>query len=215
MTSPAPSQVAGDASGLAALIREQAATEAAQLLNDAQAHAERARAAAAAEVESIRAAAAREGGERGQRRAATLLAVADAQGRLTLLQTREAHITDALARTRDQLANLSGIPNAAAVLASFIREALQVLPPGSMRVQIQQSQAALLDEATRRQLAAGRWALRFETAPVPGGGVVVETEDGRLYFDNSMDARIRRRGHQLRLLAVKLLWPPAGKESRP
>ena len=213
MKAPAPSTAAQDASGLAALIREQSATEIAQLLADAQARIERVRAAATAELEATRAAAAREGEERGRRRAAALLAVAEAQSRLKLLQVRESHIDEARGRAHAQLTGLSGVPNPREVVATFVREALRTLEPGPVRVRLPEAQAALLDDATRRQLGAGRWALHFETAAVPGGGVIVETDDGRRRFDNSIAARARRRAPHLRRLAAQVLWPAAESES--
>jgi vacuolar-type H+-ATPase subunit E/Vma4 len=213
VNAPAPSTAAQDASDLAALIREQSATEIAQLLADAHARAERVRAAATAELESTRAAAARAGEERGRRRAAALLAVAEAQSRLKLLQVRESHIDEARGRARTQLCALSGVPNPREVVAAFVREALRTLDPGPVRVRLPGALAALLDDATRRHLGAGRWALHFETAAVPGGGVIVETDDGHRRFDNSIAARFRRRAPNLRQLAAQLLWPPAESES--
>ena len=208
MTAQTASAPAQDAGSLAALIRQQSAAEVDQLLADAHAHAERIRASAAADVESIRAAAAHEGEQRGQRRAAALLAIAEAQSRLKLLQAREAHIDHVLARATARLTTLSGVANGREVLASLIREALAVLAPAPVRVRLVESQAALLDDTTRRQLGAGRWALRFETMPGAGSGVIVETEDGRQRFDNSIAARFRRRTQQLRQLAAAELWPP-------
>jgi vacuolar-type H+-ATPase subunit E/Vma4 len=209
------STAAHDAGSLAALIHQHSAAEIEQLLADARAHAERISASAAAEVESTRAAAAREGEQRGQRRAAALLAIAEAQSRLKLLHARETHIADVLARAARRLATLSGVADAREVLASLIREALAVLEPGPVRVRLAASLAALLDDATRRQLGAGRWALRFETEPIAGGGVIVETEDGRQRFDNSVVARFRRRTQELRQIAAVQLWPPATSESAP
>ena len=213
MKTPAPSTAAQDASGLAALIRDQSAAEIVQVLADAHARAERVRAVAAADSEAARAAAAREGEERGRRRAAALLAVAEAQSRLLLLQVRESHLDEALGRARRQLTTLSGVPNPRQVVVALIREALRTLEPGPVRVRLPESQASLLDDVTRRQLGAGRWALHFETAAVPGGGVIVETDDGRRRFDNSIEARARRRAPGLRQLAARLLWPPAESES--
>ena len=213
MNALAPSTVAQDAAGLAALIHEQSATEIAQLLADAQARAERVRATATAELEATRAAARREGEERGRRRAAALLAVAEAQSRLRLLEVRETHIDEALRRAHTQLDTLSGVPDPRQIVASFVREALRTLEPGPVRVLLPEVQAALLDDATRRQLGAGRWALHFEPAAVPGGGVIVETDDGRRRFDNSIQARCRRRAPSLRRLAAELLWPAAESES--
>ena len=213
MNATEPSPVAQDAAGLARLIQQQSAAEIEQLLADARAHAERVRVTATTEVEAIRSATAREGEQRGQRRAAALLAVAEAQSRLIILRAREAHIDDVLTRARSRLANLSGVANAGAVVAALLREALSAIPPGPVSVRLAASQAALLDDATRRILAAGRWALRFESSPVADGGVVVESEDGHLRLDNSIAARMRRRAAQLRQLAAEQLAPPADSES--
>jgi vacuolar-type H+-ATPase subunit E/Vma4 len=212
MIAAEPAPATQDTRRLVDLIREQSASEVAQLLADAQARVTRIGDAASADVKAIHAATVRDGEQRGQRRAAALLAVAEAQSRLTLLREREACIDKALALARQRLANLSTLPNAAAMVRGFIREALSALEPGPVRVQIPAEQAALLDAATRRQLGAGRWALRFETAPVPGGGVIVETEDGRRRFDNSINVRVGRRAQQLRQLAAQLLWPTTQSE---
>ncbi len=207
MKPPTPSAGASDAADLAVLIHQQSADEVAQLLRDAHSRAERLRVAAAEEVAALRAAAEREGEDRGRRRAAALLAVAEVGSQLALLQAQESHIAEALTQTRNRLANLAAMPSAAAVVTSFIRHALQAVSPGPVRVLLPDTYAPLLDEAARRKLGAGRWALHFEHTAVPGGGVIVETEDGRLRFDNSIDARLRRHTSHLRQLAASLLWP--------
>ena len=43
--------------------------------------------------------------------------------------------------------------------------------------------------------------------------MIVETDDGRRRFDNSIEARARRRAPHLRRLAAQLLWPAAERES--
>jgi vacuolar-type H+-ATPase subunit E/Vma4 len=109
-------------------------------------------------------------------------------------------------QARTQLASFTTLPKAADILATFIREALRVLQPGPLRVCLPEGDGALLDAAIRKSLGAGRWALRFETDAIPGGGVIVETEDGRLRFDNSLDARMRRHRNDLRQLAADALF---------
>ncbi|HSP96582.1 MAG TPA: V-type ATP synthase subunit E [Candidatus Dormibacteraeota bacterium] len=193
----------GEAERLAALLGEQAADEAAECLAAAREQAERTRASAQAEAESIRAAAEREGEARGQRRAAELLAVARAQRQMRLLQVREALIEAALTQARAQLA--AALPAAAETLVALIREGLPHFPAGPVRVRIAERDAALLDPPLRAALEAGRWTLRVEPADVRGGGVILESDDGRLRFDNSLDARGRRRLDRLRRLAASIL----------
>jgi hypothetical protein len=89
VTPPAVSDASAPASAsLAALIREQSAAEVVQILADADERAQRSRAAAEAEAQSVRAQAERLGTERGRRRAAELLAIAEAESRMELLRGR-------------------------------------------------------------------------------------------------------------------------------
>ena len=205
MPVPTSNPLAGEVERLARLIREQAADEAAQVVATAQEQAERMRTAGQAEAEAIRNAAEREGEARGRRRAAELLAVARAQRQMTLLQVREALIEAALTQACAQLAGSATLPEAAHTLAELTREGLSLLPPGPVRVRMRESDAALLGPPVRDALGAGRWTLRFEPAAVPGGGVILESGDGRLCFDNSLDARSRRRRDRLRRLAASIL----------
>ena len=50
---------------------------------------------------------------------------------------------------------------------------------------------------------------------LPGKLAFFESEDGRVRFDNSIAARIRRRTPALRQLAAEQLWPPAESEAHP
>jgi len=197
---------ADDAQRLATLIREQATDESTQARAAAREQAERIQTAAKAEVESIRTAAEQEGEARGRRRAAEILAVARAQQRMSLLQVRESLIETALAQAHDRLA---ATPLDAETLASLIREALPLFPAGPVRVRIAASDLAKLSPDTRQELGAGRWELRLEPDTIPDGGVVLESTDGRLYFDNSLAARPARQRDRLRRLTASILFPKA------
>jgi vacuolar-type H+-ATPase subunit E/Vma4 len=202
---PTSNPASAEAERLAAMVREQAADESAQALAAAREQAERIRAAAQAEAEVIRAAAEREGEARGRRRAAEFLAVARAQRQMRLLQVREALIEAALTRARAQLASGAATSAGADTLAELVRDGLRLLPPGPVRVRVGQGDAALLGPSACDALGAGRWTLRVESDAVPGGGVMLESADGRLCFDNSFDARCRRRRDRVRRLAASLL----------
>jgi V/A-type H+-transporting ATPase subunit E len=199
-----------EAAQLAALIRQQGEEEAAQAAAKGREQAEQILAAARQEAEAIRAAAQREGETRGERRAAEILAVATARRRMNLLQARESLIDEALARVRARLKDLASLPGAADQLAELIREGLAALPAGPVRARIAPGDAALLAPPVLAALGAGQWELRVEPSAVPGGGVILETADGRLSFDNSLDARGRRRRDRLRRLAASVLLPDGG-----
>lgn len=205
-----------EAERLATLIREQAADESAQALATAREQAERIRATGRAEAEAIRSAAEREGEARGGRRAAELLTVARAQRQMSLLQVREALIEAALTQARAQLAGLPTSPAAAETLAELIREGLPLFPTGPVCVRIEAKYGVLIGPSIREALGAGRWTLRVEPAAIPGGGVILESADGRLRLDNSVDARSRRQHDRLRRLAASiLLLDPEGTSGQP
>jgi vacuolar-type H+-ATPase subunit E/Vma4 len=185
-----------DATRLASLIREQSASEVDQITAEMRQRVDKIRATAKNEAAKIRAEAEREGEERGQRRAAELLAVAEAESRSQWLRARENLIQTALERARAQLAHFADMPAAAETLAQLIREAMSVLPNGPLRVQAPADYAALL-AAVRRQVDDVR--LEFQCGPGTGpGGVIIESSDARRRFDNSFDARIHRRYDELR-----------------
>jgi vacuolar-type H+-ATPase subunit E/Vma4 len=203
---------AADVERLTTLIREQAARESAAAMATASEQAGRIRAAGQAEAMAIRAAAEREGEARGRRRAAELVAVARTQQRMNLLQVRESLIDAALTSARAALASRM---TAADTLAAWIREALPSLPAGPVRLRMAANDTELLAAPLRTDLEAGRWTLHPEPASVPGGGVILESEDGHLCFDNSLEARIRRRHDRLRQLAAAILLLDAGPRGKP
>jgi V/A-type H+/Na+-transporting ATPase subunit E len=195
-----------EATQLAALIREQSSAEVAQLDAETAERTRRKQAAAHAEAERVLSDARVEGEARGRRRAARLLAMADAEGRKEWLQARDALIREAIDRARAQIANFADSPDAPRVLRDMVAEALAVLPDGPLRVRAPAEYAPLLEEALHPTASDGRSQLVLESDPVPGGGVIVETADGRLRFDNSFEARLRRQEDQLRHDLGELLF---------
>ncbi len=198
-----------EAGTLVALIREQSAAEVAEITAQGRERAERITAAADAEAQSVRTAAQLEGVERGQRQAARVLAAAEAKSRRAALSEREALIADAISRARTQLEHFVELPGARQIVVELIQEGLGALPPGPVRVLASEEHRQLIDAAVA-SLAADGQTLRVETVPVPGGGVVLETEDGRRRFDNSFDARIGRRMRRLRRLVADALFGEEG-----
>lgn len=196
----------GDTAKLERLIGEAATAEITQLLADARDRAQRIRATAEEQVQDIRSTARREGEERGRVRAAALLSDADAQGRMEVLRAREAELDAAIDLARQQLAAVGANPGSAALAVALIREGLAAFPAGPVRVRLPASWADLLSAAERGRLEANRWSLEVVTEEIAGGGVILETADRRLRFDNSFAARVRRRRDELRRLAADTLF---------
>ncbi len=202
-----PNPATLEAATLASLIRDQSAAEVEEMQTQARQRAERILAAADAEAESIRAAAHGEGSGRGQRQAARLCAVAEAETRRQRLLDREQLIEDTLHRARTQLEGFAQMPSAAGILADLVREGLRAVPAAAVRARVPAGYKRLAEAVLASQaLVAMPQPVRFEVDAVPGGGVIVESDDGRLRFDNSFTARIRRRATQLRRVAADVLF---------
>lgn len=201
------------AAHLVRLIHEQSAGEAAEALAAARERAQRIHDTADAEVAAIHAAAQRTGEDRGRRRAAEILAIAETHGRMDQLRARDAQITAVLTRARTQLDRLAALPAASQILVRLIREGLARLPAGRVRVRLSDGCAALLSDSRRKALAGGRWVLRFETDAAVRNGVIVETEDRRQRVDNTIDARLQRQHDALRHLAAHVLFGTSGDQA--
>jgi vacuolar-type H+-ATPase subunit E/Vma4 len=143
------------------------------------------------------------------------LAEAETRGHREWLWARERLLANVLARVETQLAASPVRPDTAEQLARLVDEALAVLPREPLCVRVAANYAALVDAALKARGAGGRpyrvdaaasVTGRRATATIAGGGVIVETEDGRLCFDNSFATRIRRQHDELRGAAAAILF---------
>ncbi|MCK6555828.1 V-type ATP synthase subunit E [Candidatus Binatia bacterium] len=187
-----------EAESLAALIREQSAAEAAAVVAQGRERAERIREAGARQVERVEHDAREEGTARGRREAAQLLAAAETECQRRYLQARERLIEESIAHASERLAGLATRPDAAIVVERLIAAGLQILPPGPVRVSMPEAYAGLLDAAALDRLGGARIEIKLQPDFPSGGGVILETPEGRLRFDNSFGARLRRLADRLR-----------------
>jgi vacuolar-type H+-ATPase subunit E/Vma4 len=187
------------------LVREQAAEEMRSLRAETEVRVADTRARAEAQVATIRDAGRRDGEERGRREAAKVLAVAATESQQMWLRAREDLFDVAIRRAQLQIEDFPAIPEAGRILSSLLDEAVSALPPGPLRVRAPQGYAQLLDGEALRCICRDRCGLEFEVDAVPGGGVIVETLDGRLRFDNSFAERLRRKRDEVRRLLGRIL----------
>jgi vacuolar-type H+-ATPase subunit E/Vma4 len=206
MNPPSGAMAAPEVAHLAALIREQAEAEIQEITRSAEERAGRLRAAAVDEVAAIDADARREGEARGRRQAAALLAEAETRGHREWLWARERFLDDVLARVATQLAQLPVHADSVEPLMHLVEEGLAAVPQELVRVRIAREYEALVGRQLVLRLTAGDRACHVEADAIPGGGVIVETEAGRLRFDNSFAARLRRLHDELRGAAAALLF---------
>lgn len=153
-----------------------------------------------AEVESILA----EGRRRAQRRAELILRTVDQEvGRRKLL-AREDLIQQAVDQARAQLEDLSGRDYRETVVR-LAAAAVRGMCAARFVIQIVSSAdgaadfAGLAEEVQTLLARDGRKvAVRVEMVPGPSKGVIVFSEDKRLRWDNTFDARLRRLRSDLR-----------------
>ena len=204
---PSPDRTA-DPAPLVALIQQQASSEMADLTALTEQRIAKIHHDAEADVQAVQSQAERDGDARGRRRAAALLSTTRATARMQWLKARETLLEDAIAQARAQLEHFATHADAPRVLRALINEAVAALPHQPLYLQVHPTYLPLL-EKTRKDLdAADRLTPKPDESVA--GGVILESEDGRLRFDNSFDARLHRRKDDVRRLAADVLFTDAG-----
>lgn len=183
-------EILKDAATKAERIRKRAEREAKKLVTAAVQEAE-------ADREKVLAAASR----RAERAARGILATIEQEARRGLLAAREAELDKLFQAALRRLADRKGYDYPAAV-AGLAAEAIRVMGAESVVLELAEADQAMatpewLAEVRRR--VGGDVSLAVAERPAPiDGGVVVRSADGRLLYDNSFAARLRRLRPELR-----------------
>ncbi len=198
-------EILRDAGAKAERIRKRAQREANKLLAEAQ----RAAAAAAEKILAV-------ARERADRAAGAILATVGQEARRDLLANQEAELDKLFEAARGRLGDRSWY-DYPAVAAGLAAQAIAAMGAacGADHVVLElaapdraMATEAWLAEVRRRVAAAGGVDVVIEVSSNPApidGGVVVRSADGRLLYDNSFAARLRRMRPELRQeLAAKV-----------
>jgi vacuolar-type H+-ATPase subunit E/Vma4 len=145
-----------------------------------------------------------------RREARELLAREDLLDAREALEAREAWIVEAVAEGRRLLAEPVPAAERRADLARLAREGIDRLPGDAFDVIVAPSDAALLDERWAGALAPGRAARVVAEAGISPGGCLVRSPDGKVSFDDTLEARARRFEVAWRT-ALGALYQAAGK----
>jgi V/A-type H+-transporting ATPase subunit E len=200
---------------LADEILQEARHKADEILAAARAQAEKiisqARDTANSETEKILA----EHRARAAKRAEMTLRMVDQQVARGKLHGRDTAIQATLDQAAAQCAQLSGEAYREAVVR-LAAAAAQQMPAGDLVAKVTAVPGTILDEASlSSDIAAAAQKdgktpnVRAQVQPGPLKGVVVESVDGRLRWDNTFDARLRRLRSGLRRLAIPILFEEA------
>ena len=133
----------------------------------------------------------------------SLLATVEQDVRRGLLTAREAELDRLFEAARQRLADRSSY-DPAAVLAALAAQAIGAMRADRVVLALAEADRAIATEAWRADVRRrlGR-DVAIEVSPEPApieGGLIVRSADGRLLYDNSFGARLRR------------LWPELRKE---
>ena len=196
-------EILRDAQTKSERIRKRAERDARKALDDA---ATEAKAAAAKTLDAAR--------RKADRIVASILATVDQEIRRDQLAAQEGEMEKVFEAARARLADRTayGYP---AVVAGLAAQAIQAIGGGRVVLELSEADRALATEAwladVRRR--AGR-DVAIEVAPKSaaiGSGVRVRSADGRLFVDNSFEARLRRLRPELRReLAAKAFGDTGG-----
>jgi vacuolar-type H+-ATPase subunit E/Vma4 len=124
------------------------------------------------------------------------------------LQVIEEALSGIFRRLSEKLEAFRKDPGYGAFLDTLMLEGVQALDAGEIRVVPGDVERALLTEERLARIEAGaERPVRLVLSPdrLPEGGVVLESSDGRMRFDNRFSSRIRRYGDLLRRTAMKVL----------
>jgi len=180
----------GSAASVVAAIRDDAAAEVERIEREATEAIARFAAEEAAEGPPIADAEVRRAAAR--REAAELLAGEDLLDARAALDASEAWLARAVAAGRERLDEPAPPDERRARLARLAREGLDRIPGEPIELVLAPADRALVDEAWARAVAGGRAARLVPDEAIAPGGLRVRGGDGRVSFDDTLEARARR-----------------------
>ncbi len=187
-----------------------------EILKDAATKADRTRKRAERDAKKLLDAAAREAEaarekvldvarRRAERAARSILATVEQEARRDLLAAREAELDSLFEAARQRLAALRQAQgDYPAVAAALAAQAIQAMGADRVILELAEADRSMATEAwladVRRRVGRDVAITVSERPAATDGGVVVRSADGRLLYDNSFAARLRR------------LWPALRRE---
>lgn len=136
------------------------------------------------------------------------LAVADLAVTRILTEARENVLTQCFSRLESRLDEITQSPDYLAILSQLVSEAATSLQQTEIFLKLRQADRQLLNPEWCRTLGdclQMKVHLPSETAPITGG-VVVQSQDGHLRYDQSFETLLSRHQDALRSIFYQILW---------
>jgi len=188
---------------LARAIMTEAREEAEQLQAEARDKAEAIRKRAQQEAESERNAILAQAKEDADRLRSQTSATTQLKARSTLLEQREKILNEVFEEARKKLSSVKDRSDYGEIAMMLAREALTQLNASEAEVRADETtqKALKLDELSKELNGKFTFGEKIEE----GTGVVVNAEDGKLHYDNTLETRLSRLHGSLRSSVYKLL----------
>lgn len=134
------------------------------------------------------------------------VAAAQLEARTLHLEQREELLEGVFKAAREQLPSVPGWKDYDQITANLLREALEHLGASSAQVRADETTRKFLTDQVLADISEDL-NVQLQTGPVldQGIGVIVQTMDGHLQYDNTLGARLSRMQNSLRARVYHLL----------
>ena len=187
-------------------ILNEARAEAEQILAEAQTQAEDIRQRAQKQAAAVRAEIMQHATQEAERLRSQAIATTQLRARTMQLDHREKLLEKVFVSAREQLPTIEKWNNYDQIAEHLLREALGQLAVKKINIRADAATANLLNDKRLEELGAELKIELKKAHPLEKGtGVLVETHDGHLHFDNTLETRLNRLQNLLRAPVYHLL----------
>lgn len=180
--------------------------EADKILDEAKTKAEAVRRRAEEQAKAERAQILDDATREADRLRSQVVATTQLKARTQILEHRETVLNNVFNAAREQLTTIQQWSNYKEIVVSLLREALAQLKGTDVLVRADKATLKLLDEETLKEVAQEfNIKIKAGKALEHGTGVIVETADGHLNYDNTLETRLNRMQNSARSAVYHLL----------
>ncbi len=191
---------------LSRAILKEADVDAEQIREDAKAKADAIRQRAQAEAEKERNAILEQARQEAERLRSQVVANAQLKARTIQLEYREKLLDRLFEAAKQKLPNIQKRADYNKLAAQLLREAVVQLKATQARIRADATTQKMLNDGTLKEISRELNAeLTMGDVLEEGSGVVVDTADGHLHFDNTLETRLRRLQRSLRSAVYHVL----------
>ena len=191
---------------LSRALMSEAEAEASQMRAEAEAKAETIRQRAQKQAEAERAEILQRANAEAERLRSQVIATTQLKARTQQLEHREKLLEQVFTAARQQLPNIQQWTDYDAIAVRLLHEAVVQLKTGQATVQADDvTQKHLTAEVVEKIAQELKVSLEIKGALAKGSGVLVETSNGRMSYDNTLETRLNRLQNTLRSPVYHLL----------